>query len=128
VKIFEILEPRSVNEACQLLSKNGDQAKVLAGGIALVKLMEKRLFQPSYLIDIKGIKNLDFVREREERLEIGALTTLTDIENSPIVKEKLLAVAEMVHTIGSVQIRNAGTLVGNLCFANPASDPAPRVF
>lgn len=117
-----------MEEACHLLSRYGDQAKVLAGGTALVKLMKKKLIQPSYLINIKGIKDLNFVREGEERLEIGALTTLANIENSPIVKEKLLPVAEMIHTIGSVQIRNVGTLAGNLCFADPASDPAPLLI
>jgi CO/xanthine dehydrogenase FAD-binding subunit len=128
MKMFEILEPRSVEEACHLLSRHGDQAKVLAGGTALVKLMGKKLVHPSYLINIKGIKELDFVREGKEGLEIGALATLADIENSSVVKEKFLAVAEMIHTIGSVQIRNVGTLAGNLCFADPASDPAPLLI
>lgn len=122
---FEILEPNSTEEACRLLSKYGEEAKVFAGGTALVKLMKKRLVHPSYLVNIKGIQELHFIREDREGLKIGALATLRELETSPLVRERFKTIAEMVHTIGSVQIRNVGTLAGNLCFADPASDPAP---
>jgi len=125
---FEFLEPRSVGEACELLSKHGEEAKVLAGGVALVKLMKKRLIHPSYLINIKGIKGLRFVREDEEGLKIGALTTLAEIETSSLIRDRYEALVETIHNIGSVQIRNVGTMVGNLCFADPASDPAPLLM
>jgi carbon-monoxide dehydrogenase medium subunit len=128
MRSFELLEPKSVDEACQQLSKYGEQAKVLAGGTALVKLMKKRLIHPSCLINIKGIKELHYIREDKEGLKIGALTTLSEMEISPLIRERFRAVAEMVHTIGSVQIRNVGTLAGNLCFADPASDPAPLLI
>jgi carbon-monoxide dehydrogenase medium subunit len=87
--------------------------------------MKKRLVHPSYLVNIKGLKGLHYIREDEEGLKIGALATLREIETSPLVRQRLKVVGEMVHTIGSVQIRNVGTLAGNLCFADPASDPAP---
>jgi len=125
---FELLEPGSVEEACQMLSRYGDEAKVFSGGTALVKLMKKRLIHPSYLVDIKGIPELHFIQEDKEGLKIGALTTLSDLETAPLVRERFRSVAEMVHTIGSVQIRNVGTLAGNLCFADPASDPAPLLI
>jgi carbon-monoxide dehydrogenase medium subunit len=125
VRGFEILEPNSTEEACRLLSKYGEEAKVFAGGTALVKLMKKRLVHPSYLVNIKGIQELHFIREDREGLKIGALATLRELETSPLVRERFKTIAEMVHTIGSVQIRNVGTLAGNLCFADPASDPAP---
>jgi carbon-monoxide dehydrogenase medium subunit len=125
---FELLEPGSVAEACQMLSRYGDEAKVFSGGTALVKLMKKRLIHPSYLVDIKGIPELHFIQEDKEGLKIGALTTLSDLETAPLVRERFRSVAEMVHTIGSVQIRNVGTLAGNLCFADPASDPAPLMI
>lgn len=125
MKRFELLEPNSLDEAFQLLSEYGDEARVYAGGTALVKLMKKRLVHPSYLVNIKGLKGLHYIREDEEGLKIGALATLREIETSPLVRQRLKVVGEMVHTIGSVQIRNVGTLAGNLCFADPASDPAP---
>jgi carbon-monoxide dehydrogenase medium subunit len=125
VKRFELLEPNSLDEAFQLLSEYGDEARVYAGGTALVKLMKKRLVHPSYLVNIKGLKGLHYIREDEEGLKIGALATLREIETFPLVRQRLKVIAEMVHTIGSVQIRNVGTLAGNLCFADPASDPAP---
>ena len=125
---FELLEPNSIEEACRLLSKYGEEAKVFAGGTALVKLMKKRLIHPSYLVNIKGIKNLDFVRENKEGVKIGSLVTLREVETSLPIQKRLGVVAEMVHTIGSVQIRNMGTLAGNLCFADPASDPAPLLI
>lgn len=125
---FELLEPNSVEEACRLLSKHREGAKVFAGGTALVKLMKKRLIHPSYLVNIKGIKELHFIREDKGAVRIGALATLREIETSPLVRERLRVVTEMVHSIGSVQIRNVGTLTGNLCFADPASDPAPLLI
>ena len=128
MKGFEFLEPGSVGEACQLLSEYGEEAKLFAGGIALVKLLKKRLIHPSCLVNIKGIRELQFVREDRDGLKIGALSTLTEIECSPLIRERFSALAEMVRTIASVQIRNVGTLVGNLCFADPASDPAPLLI
>lgn len=125
MKRFELLEPNSLDEAFRLLSEYGDEARVYAGGTALVKLMKKRLVHPSYLVNIKGLKGLHYIREDEEGLKIGALATLREIETSPLVRQRIKVVGEMVHTIGSVQIRNVGTLAGNLCFADPASDPAP---
>ena len=125
---FELLEPKSVEEACQFLSEHKDEAKVFAGGTALVKLMKKRLVHPSYLVDAKGIKDLNYIRSDKDGLRIGALTTLSDLEASPLVRERFGVVAEMVHTIGSAQIRNVGTLAGNLCFGDPASDPAPLLI
>lgn len=125
---FEFLEPNSAKEACKLLSKYGEESKVFAGGTALVKLMKKRLVHPSYLVNIKGIEEVRYIREDKEGLKIGALTTLREVETSPLIYGRLGAVAEMVHTIGSVQIRNVGTLAGNLCFADPASDPAPLLI
>jgi carbon-monoxide dehydrogenase medium subunit len=128
VRRFELLEPNSVEEACRLLSKHGGGAKVFAGGTALVKLMKKRLIHPSYLVNLKGIKELHFIREDKDGVRVGALATLREIETSPLVRERLRVVTEMIHTIGSVQIRNVGTLTGNLCFADPASDPAPLLI
>lgn len=128
MKRFELLEPASVAEACVLLSRHGEEAKILGGGTALVKLMKKRLVHPAYVVDLKGIRSLRFLREEGGELRIGALTTLRELETHSLVRERFAPVAAMVHLIGSVQIRNVGTLAGNLCLADPAGDPAPLLM
>ncbi len=128
MKGFEWLEPTSMEEAFRFLREYGDGAKIYAGGTALVKLMKKRLVHPSHLVNIKGLKDLHYIREDGEGLKIGGLATLREIELSPFVRQRFRAISEMAHMIGSVQIRNVGTLAGNLCFADPASDPAPLLI
>ena len=128
MKNFELLEPKSVSDACQMLAHWGEEAKALSGGTALVKLMKKRLVHPSYLVDLKGIQDLRHIRADGEGLSIGALATLREIETSPVVRGNFAVISEMVRLIGSVQIRNVGTLAGNLCLADPASDPAPLLI
>jgi CO/xanthine dehydrogenase FAD-binding subunit len=128
MKTFELLEPESIEESLRMLSQWGDEAKVFAGGTALVKLMKKRLVHPLYLVNIKRIHDLQFIREDEEGIRIGALATLREVETSPLVRTLCPPVAEMLHTVGSVQIRNVGTLAGNLCLADLASDPAPLLI
>lgn len=128
MKNFDLLEPKSASEACQMLAHYGEEAKALSGGTALVKLMKKRLVHPSYLVDLKGIRDLRYIQVDGEGLKIGALAKLREIETSPAVRGPFAAIAAMVHLIGSVQIRNVGTLAGNLCLADPAADPAPLLI
>jgi carbon-monoxide dehydrogenase medium subunit len=90
--------------------------------------MKKRLVHPSFLLDLKRLQGLHFIREEKDRLTIGALSTLREIETSPLVRQRIGVLGEMIHMIGSVQIRNVGTLAGNLCLADPASDPAPLLI
>lgn len=128
MKNFELLEPQSVSEACQMLAHYGEEAKALSGGTALVKLMKKRLVHPAYLVDLKGIRDLHYLRADGDGLKIGALATLREVETSPAARGPFAAIPEMVRLIGSVQIRNVGTLAGNLCLADPAGDPAPLLI
>lgn len=126
---FEYLEPKTVEEACSLLSKHKGEAKLIAGGTALLPLMRQRLINPPYLINIKGILSLDYIRwNQEEGLSIGALTTHRTVETSPIIGEKFKVLALTAQKMGSVQMRNLGTLGGNLCHADPAADlPTPLI-
>lgn len=121
---FEILEPKTVKEACALLAKHKDQAKVIAGGLALLLFLKEKLIEPKYLVSIRGIKNLDYIKyDAKEELRIGALTTHRSIENAKVVREKFPLVAEAFSHIGSMKIRNVGTIGGNLCHADPIQDP-----
>lgn len=129
IRNFELLEPKTVEEACSMLAKYGDQAKVIASGLSLLLFMKEKLYNPKYLVSIKGIPGLDYINHDEkEGLKIGALTTHRSIENSQVVKEKFFPMAETFHRIGSMRIRNAGTIGGNLCHADPREDPAPTLL
>lgn len=126
---FEILEPKTVKEACALLTKHKDQAKVIAGGQSLLLFLRQKLIKPKYLVSIKGIKNLDYIKyDARKGLSIGALTTHRSIENSKVVREKFPPMAETFRHIGSMRIRNVGTLGGNLCHADPMQDPGPTLL
>jgi carbon-monoxide dehydrogenase medium subunit len=126
---FKYLPAQSVKEVVALLSEYGDEAKILGGGQSLVNLLKQNLMFPSYLIDIKGISDLDYIRyNAAEGLRIGALTTHRTLETSAVVKEKYTMLAAMEHNLASVQIRNWGTLGGSLAHADPASDLATTLL
>ena len=126
---FEYMPAKTVKEACELLSKYGEEAKILGGGQSLVNLMKQDFVSPSYIIDIKEISDLDYIRHDEkDGLRIGALTTHRSLETSTIVQDKFFMLAEMEHTLASVAVRNWGTLGGNLAHADPASDLAPTLM
>lgn len=124
IRDFEYSSPKTLEEALTLLSKYQDQCKVIAGGQSLLILMRQGLVAPEYLIDIKGITELNYIQaEAKEGLRIGALTTHRAIEKSPVMKNGFGVLAEMEHRLASVQTRNWGTIGGNLCHADPAGDP-----
>jgi len=126
---FEYLAAKSVQKACSLLAKHKDEAKVLAGGQSLITLMKERMISPTYVIDIKGISGLDYVKfDRKQGLRIGALTTHRTIETSAVIKREFPVLAEMEKGVHGIQMRNWGTIGGNLCHADPAGDPAPPLI
>ena len=125
---FEYFEPRTVKEAVELLTKYGGEAKILAGGTDLIVRMKQRFIEPKYIINIKKIKELNFIEDRGDYLAIGAATKLREIEKSGIVKRKFEALYEAVRSMASVQIRNMATIGGNLCNASPAADTAPPLL
>ena len=123
---FAYLKPTTLPEAISLLSQYDGRAKLIAGGTELVNRLKGKLITPSYLIDITYIPGIDKIAyDAQMGLRIGALCPLSDIEFSPLVIEKFGALAWAVHTIGSVQVRNLGTIGGNLCNASPSADSAP---
>ncbi len=126
---FKYFPAKDVKEACALLSQHGEDAKILSGGQSLVTLMKQNFIEPSYIVDIKGISDLDDIRYSEnDGLRIGGLATHRSIEKSDIIKEKFPMLAEMENTLASVAVRNWGTVGGNLCSADPASDLAPTLM
>jgi carbon-monoxide dehydrogenase medium subunit len=119
---FEYARASSVEEATKLLDKFGEDAKVLAGGHSLIPLMRLRLSQPSALVDINGIKGLDYIKADGDKLRIGALTRHVEIHNSEVVKSKLPILAEVADEIGDNQVRNMGTMGGVVAHADAAGD------
>jgi carbon-monoxide dehydrogenase medium subunit len=124
IRDFEYFSPKTLEEALTLLNEYGDECKVIAGGQSLLILMRQGLVAPEYLIDIKGISELNYIQsDAKEGLKIGALTTHRAIEKSPAMKNGFSVLAEMEHRLASIQTRNWGTIGGNLCHADPAGDP-----
>ena len=112
---FELYQPDTLENAIDLARRIGKGAWFLAGGNDSLDWFKDRHKRPTAVIDMTGIASLKGIRETEEGLEIGALTTLVEIENSPIVKEKYSLLSTAAGRVASPQIRNAGTLGGNLC-------------
>ncbi|NIO70422.1 MAG: 4-hydroxybenzoyl-CoA reductase subunit beta, partial [Anaerolineae bacterium] len=112
---FEHLQPESLEEALDLLSEHGEEAKVIAGGTDLLVSMKQRLLAPRYLLNLKGLAELDFIEEGEEGLRIGALTRLTTLIKSPLVREKFPVLAQAASYVSAPPLQNMGTLGGNLC-------------
>ena len=126
---FEYVPAKTVKDACDLLSQYGEEAKILGGGQSLVNLMKQDFVSPSYIIDIKDISDLDYIRyDEKDGLRIGALTTHRSLETSAVVQDKFFMLAEMERTLASVPVRNWGTVGGNLAHADPASDLAPTLM
>jgi len=113
----------------QALSKYGDKAKVLAGSTDLVISMKKRQITPQYVVYIMGIPDLDNIQYSQEAgLRIGALATYRAIANSPIVREKFELLATACGKVGTPQVRNMGTIGGNICKGGPSQDSIPSLL
>ena len=127
---FEYLPAVTVEEALDLLSEHkDDEYRIIAGGQSLNTAMKHRLIAPEYLIDIKGLSDLDYIKfDEKEGLKIGALATHRSLEKSQIVREKYSVLCEMEENVASVETRNWGTVIGDLCNADPAADPAPPLI
>lgn len=118
---FDYHRATSVAEAVKLLQDNED-AKLLAGGHSLIPAMKLRLAQPSLLVDIGRIPALNEIRESNESIHIGALTTHANLAASEVLRKKCPLLAEAASHVGDQQVRNKGTIGGNLVHADPASD------
>jgi aerobic carbon-monoxide dehydrogenase medium subunit len=119
---FEYHAPKSLTEAAKLAAQFGGEGKLLAGGHSLVPLMKLRLAAPKHVIDISRIPELNYIREEQGKIQIGALTTHFKIESSQLLKAKCPLMPETASEIGDAQVRNKGTLGGSLAHADPAGD------
>ena len=119
---FEYFAPKTVNEAVEMLSRHGDDAKVLAGGQSLIPMMKLRIASPRYLVDVNGIGELAGLRREGDRLVMGALCRHADVIASHLVREQLPLMHDAAQLTADVQVRNRGTVAGSLAHADPAGD------
>jgi len=115
MKNFEMARPISLKQASSLLGKDWKEARILAGGIDLLGEMKDHLIEPKRLVNLKSIDNLDFIEHKKGVLRIGALATLAEIAGHPAIRQYFTAISDAAGVVGSPQIRNVGTLGGNLC-------------
>jgi len=123
LKRFRLEEPESVAEVSELLGRFGDSAKVYAGGTELLLTMKEGLVDYERLINVKNLKGLNEVNAANGTIQIGALCTHHQLECSTVLKEKLPSLVKLEQNVANVRVRQAGTIGGNLCFAEPHADP-----
>jgi len=116
---FKLLRPRTVEEAVSVLARHaggGARAtRIVAGGTDLIPSMQQKLFEPDYVLDVRHIAELKGIRETPKGIEVGALTSLTTIEQSPLLRRCYPVLTEAAATVASPVLRNMGTIGGNIC-------------
>ena len=126
---LEMYQPTSLQEASRLLKENGPGGRFLAGGTDLVIAMKEKGLAPKYVVDLKRIPGLTGIRENSDgSITIGALTTMREIEISPLLTRKYPFLAQSAAEVGSIQIRNRATIGGNMANATPSADVAPSLI
>jgi len=120
---FTIHQPKNAAEASQMLAQFGENGRLYAGGTELLLAMKHDLLRYQNLVDVKTIAELDKIEARDSALVIGSTVTHRAIERSPVVREKLPVLSDMETQVANIRVRARGTLGGNLCFAEPHSDP-----
>lgn len=126
---FEYLAPETVKDCMRLLDRYGQKAKVIAGGTDLIPQMKWGEIRPEYVIGMNQIRDLDGIQfNRSTGLKLGALTKIAEIAESNIIKKHYPILAQAASVLGSMEIRNRGTVGGNLCNAAPSADMAPPLL
>jgi len=125
---FEYHAPRTIEEAVALLNNGGKKAFAMAGGTDLLIKARQKIVRPAIVVALKKIKGLNRIAvDKDQGLTIGATALLSEVAAHPLILERYPAVAEAAAGTANVQIRNMGTVVGNLCNASPSADNAPTL-
>ena len=113
---FQLLRPRSLDEALGFLDQHAGKVKVLAGGTDLIPSMRQKLFEPAFVLDLRGIQTMRGIKPSGDGgVEIGALTTLREIERSEFLRRHYAVLSAAASTVASPVLRNMGTIGGNIC-------------
>lgn len=119
---MDYVRAKTVEEAVSLLQESNGEGTILAGGHSLLPLLKFRITEPGVLVDISRIPDLSGARVEDDRLVLGALTTHYDVSTNELVKEHIPALAKSASVIGDLQIRNRGTIGGNIAHGDPVAD------
>src|SRR5689334_11228870 len=125
---FEYRTPKSLKEVHANLKEFGSDAKLVAGGTALIIMMKQRLVRPSCLISLRSVRGLNGIELQNGGLRIGGLATHRAVESSSLVKRRLPLLAETYHHVATVRVRNMATVGGGLAHADPNQDPPPTLI
>lgn len=126
---FTYLKPSTLQEALSMLSEHKDDSKIICGGQSLLIIMRQGLLVTDYLIDIKGLKELSYITfDEKEGFKIGATTTHRMIETSELIKQRCPVLVAVEKRLASIQVRNWGTIAGNLAHGDSSGDLAPTLI
>lgn len=123
----DYLKPKTLDEALSFLEQYGKKAVLIAGGTDVMVKIRQRAISPDVLISLRGVQGLDRI-QHDGDLRIGAMVTHRTIEKSQLIRKEFSALADAVDVLGSIQIRNVGTIGGNICTAAPSADTAPPLL
>jgi carbon-monoxide dehydrogenase medium subunit len=128
IRAFDLLQPRSLAEASELLVKHGEEARPIAGGTTLVILMKQRAVYYPCLVDLQSIPGLNQISRERDGVRIGGLVTHRAVELSPLVRNSIPVVADAFGKIGNVRVRQTASVGGNLAHADYRLDPPPALL
>ncbi len=120
---FDYRAPRGLDEALAILQEYGEEARVVAGGTALVTMMRQRLVRPACLVSLRDVAGCAGIEATNGAVRLGALVTHRDAERAPLLRERLPVLAETFRRVGTIRIRHMGTIGGSLAHADPNQDP-----
>jgi aerobic carbon-monoxide dehydrogenase medium subunit len=125
---FEYRTPKNLKEVHTTLKEYGPDAKLIAGGTALIIMMKQRLVRPSCLISLRSVRGLNGIELKDGGLRIGGLATHREVESSSLLRRRLPVLAETFHHVATIRVRNMATVGGGLAHADPNQDPPPTLI
>ena len=125
---FEYRTPKNLKEVHATLKEFGGDAKLIAGGTALVIMMKQRLVRPTCLVSLSSVRGLNGIEVKDGGLSIGGLATHRAVESSSLVRRRLPMLAETFHHVATIRVRNMATVGGGLAHADPNQDPPPSLI
>jgi carbon-monoxide dehydrogenase medium subunit len=125
---FEYRTPKNLKEVHATMKEFGPDAKLIAGGTALVIMMKQRLVRPSCLVSLRSVRGLNGIELKDGGLRIGGLATHREVETSSLVRRRLPLLAETYHHVATIRVRNMATVGGGLAHADPNQDPPPTLM
>jgi CO/xanthine dehydrogenase FAD-binding subunit len=124
----DVLTPRSLDEALTTLHANSESLKIVAGGSDIIVQLRDGVIKPTKLLNILPLKELRYIKQEQEGIHIGALSTYSDITSSELIRTHAWPLVEAASQIGAIQLQNTATLGGNLGNASPAGDSIPPLY